>query len=591
MKKLINGPLDVMRESLEGFAAAHSDIVKASFDPVYVVRADAPVQGKVGLVSGGGSGHEPLHGGFVGLGMLDAACPGEVFTSPTPDQMHHATTSVDSGAGVLHIVKNYTGDVMNFEMAAEMAAEETGTKVESVLTNDDVARQAECYRQFQEVRPGDEDRVFYAKKWWQKLTIMFGGPAMNLLLAVLFFAILIMGIGQENRVARPVVSAVSECVVPAAQATAQCPAGATPTPAAKVGIKPNDRFVSFAGQKIENYPQLQTLIRDSAGKTVPVVSRYHQQRFKGVNDLIFAKNGDLYFTDQGSTGLHDPTGCVYRYTAAGKLDPGAYQDIVTRAGRTFDADDVPGGQDDARTGQPFFPVAPLPVSYLPDPLARGVALRGLPGLPADHSELIPFEHPSGWPDATPVRLVLELGGGTSTWTEEAGERVLHVTLPRAEEAVVRYSSYVDPGEVVSASWIWHLMATAPGVTVSQQQAWLKAANEGRLWMITPYQTLHLVHAVRRPLKPPIFVTAPSPLKGEPSRRIAHLPRPVLLLEEAVVDGVEARLQLLPLARCPALDEPEVEERYAILGEQQVVARVRISREEPEPIEASVEETE
>ncbi|GAA2598006.1 M50 family metallopeptidase [Actinomadura fulvescens] len=123
----------------------------------------------------------------------------------------------------------------------------------------------------EEVRPGDENRVFYAKKWWQKLTIMFAGPAMNLVLAVLFFAILLMGIGQENRVARPVVSTVSACVVPAAQATAKCPAGATPTPAAKVGLKPGDHFVSFAGQRIESYTQLQTLIRDSAGKTVPLV--------------------------------------------------------------------------------------------------------------------------------------------------------------------------------------------------------------------------------------------------------------------------------------------------------------------------------
>src|SRR6476661_2128066 len=120
MKKLINDPQDVMRDSLAGFAAAHSDILKVSFDPVYVVRADAPVTGKVGIISGGGSGHEPLHGGFVGQGMLDAACPGQVFTSPSPDQMEAATSAVDGGAGVLHIVKNYTGDVMNFEMAAEL---------------------------------------------------------------------------------------------------------------------------------------------------------------------------------------------------------------------------------------------------------------------------------------------------------------------------------------------------------------------------------------------------------------------------------------------------------------------------------------
>src|SRR3954447_9941553 len=140
MKKLINDPQHVMRDSLTGFAAAHSDIVKVSFDPVYVVRADAPVKGKVGIISGGGSGHEPLHGGFVGPGMLDAACPGEVFTSPTPDQMMEATKAVNGGAGVLHIVKNYTGDVMNFDMAADLAKGE-GVEVEAVVTNDDVAVQ------------------------------------------------------------------------------------------------------------------------------------------------------------------------------------------------------------------------------------------------------------------------------------------------------------------------------------------------------------------------------------------------------------------------------------------------------------------
>src|SRR6478672_8669780 len=113
MKKLINDPQDAMRDSLAGFAEAHADILKVSFDPVYVVRADAPVAGKVAIISGGGSGHEPLHGGFVGRGMLDAACPGEVFTSPVPEQMLAATRAVDGGAGVIHIVKNYTGDVLN----------------------------------------------------------------------------------------------------------------------------------------------------------------------------------------------------------------------------------------------------------------------------------------------------------------------------------------------------------------------------------------------------------------------------------------------------------------------------------------------
>src|SRR4051812_11233600 len=106
MKKLINDPQDVVRESLAGMAVAHPDILKVSFDPAYVVRADAPIQGKVGIVSGGGSGHEPVHAGFVGKGMLDAACPGQVFTSPTPDQMEAATRAVHGGAGVLHIVKN-----------------------------------------------------------------------------------------------------------------------------------------------------------------------------------------------------------------------------------------------------------------------------------------------------------------------------------------------------------------------------------------------------------------------------------------------------------------------------------------------------
>jgi phosphoenolpyruvate---glycerone phosphotransferase subunit DhaK len=144
MKKLINDPDAVLRDALEGTAAAHGDRVRVNFDPPYIVRADAPVQGKVAIVSGGGSGHEPMHGGFVGRGMLDAACPGEVFTSPTPDQMHEATKAVDGGAGVLHIVKNYTGDIMNFEMAAELAAAE-GIEVASVVTNDDVAVQDSLY--------------------------------------------------------------------------------------------------------------------------------------------------------------------------------------------------------------------------------------------------------------------------------------------------------------------------------------------------------------------------------------------------------------------------------------------------------------
>jgi phosphoenolpyruvate---glycerone phosphotransferase subunit DhaK len=143
MKKLINNPANVVSEALRGIAAAHPEL-RVDHQNKIVYRGDAPVRGKVGLISGGGSGHEPLHGGFVGLGMLDAACAGEVFTSPVPDQMLDATKGVDGGAGVLHIVKNYTGDVMNFEMAAELAAAD-GVEVASVVTNDDVAVQDSLY--------------------------------------------------------------------------------------------------------------------------------------------------------------------------------------------------------------------------------------------------------------------------------------------------------------------------------------------------------------------------------------------------------------------------------------------------------------
>jgi dihydroxyacetone kinase-like protein len=143
MKKLINDPADVVSEALRGVALAHPQL-RVDHENKIVFRGDAPVRGKVGLISGGGSGHEPLHGGFVGPGMLDAACAGEVFTSPVPDQMLAATQGVDGGAGVLHIVKNYTGDVMNFEMAAELAAAE-GVEVEAVVTADDVAVQDSLY--------------------------------------------------------------------------------------------------------------------------------------------------------------------------------------------------------------------------------------------------------------------------------------------------------------------------------------------------------------------------------------------------------------------------------------------------------------
>lgn len=140
----MNDPADVVRESLAGLAAAHADLLRVSLDPVYVVRADVPLDGKVGIVSGGGSGHEPMHGGYVGRGMLDAACPGQVFTSPTPDQIEAATRAVDGGAGVLHIVKNYTGDIMNFEMAAELCQAQ-GIEVRAAVIADDVAVEDSLY--------------------------------------------------------------------------------------------------------------------------------------------------------------------------------------------------------------------------------------------------------------------------------------------------------------------------------------------------------------------------------------------------------------------------------------------------------------
>src|SRR5437870_983138 len=144
MKKIINDPSTVVAESLRGMALAHPDLIRVSEQPAVVVRADAPVSGKVAVISGGGSGHEPMHGGFVGRGMLTAACPGAVFTSPTPDQVHAAIEQTNGGAGALLIVKNYTGDVLNFETAAELAAAED-VEVRSVLIDDDVAVKDSLY--------------------------------------------------------------------------------------------------------------------------------------------------------------------------------------------------------------------------------------------------------------------------------------------------------------------------------------------------------------------------------------------------------------------------------------------------------------
>ncbi|QDH11019.1 dihydroxyacetone kinase subunit DhaK [Nocardioides dongxiaopingii] len=144
MKKLINDPANVLADALRGIEAAHPEL-RVDHQHRVIYRAEPKQDGRVAIISGGGSGHEPLHGGFVGPGMLDAACAGEVFTSPTPDQVAEATAAVDRGAGVLHVVKNYTGDVMNFEMAGELAAADSGVRVETVVTADDVAVQDSTY--------------------------------------------------------------------------------------------------------------------------------------------------------------------------------------------------------------------------------------------------------------------------------------------------------------------------------------------------------------------------------------------------------------------------------------------------------------
>lgn len=157
MKKLINDPQDVTTEAVEGFVAAHSDIVQ-QLEGLVVARVGGAVAGKVGVISGGGSGHEPLHAGFVGVGMLDAAVPGAMFTSPTPDPILVATKAADSGAGVLHIVKNYTGDVLNFETAAELADAED-IQVATVVTNDDVAVQDSLYTAC---------AAWQAPSWWRR---------------------------------------------------------------------------------------------------------------------------------------------------------------------------------------------------------------------------------------------------------------------------------------------------------------------------------------------------------------------------------------------------------------------------------------
>src|SRR5947208_8757390 len=200
MKKLINKPENVVKEALAGMAAAHPDLIRVDVERQIIVRKDAPVQGKVGLVSGGGSGHEPLHGGFVGYGMLDAACPGEVFTSPVPDQMLVATQAVNGGAGVLHIVKNYTGDVLNFQMAAELAGDE-GIEVVPVVINDDVAVQDSLYTAGR--------RVTGATVFVEKIAGALAEQGAGL-------AAVAAAAREVNERSRPLGLALSRCLVPAA---------------------------------------------------------------------------------------------------------------------------------------------------------------------------------------------------------------------------------------------------------------------------------------------------------------------------------------------------------------------------------------
>jgi dihydroxyacetone kinase-like protein len=159
MKKLINAIESIVDDACQGMAVAHPDLLRYTAEPRFLARVNAPVLGKVALVSGGGAGHEPLHGGFVGLGMLDAACPGEAFTSPVPDQMEGAARATSGGAGVLFIVKNYTGDIMNFELAAELLQAD-GIDVRSVIVADDVAVQDSLYTAG---RRGVGDTVFVEK--------------------------------------------------------------------------------------------------------------------------------------------------------------------------------------------------------------------------------------------------------------------------------------------------------------------------------------------------------------------------------------------------------------------------------------------
>lgn len=254
MKKLINAVENVVREQLEGMRMAHPEL-RVNIDPNFIARTDSPLDGKVALISGGGSGHEPMHGGFVGEGMLDGACPGEVFTSPTPDQMYACAKAVHGGAGVLFIVKNYTGDVMNFETAAELIHAE-GIPVQSILIDDDVAVKESLYTAG---RRGVGTTVLAEK--------ILGAAA-----AAGYDLDRCAALGRKvNRYGRSMGMALTSCIVPAAgrptfklgEKEVEMGIGIHGEPGThRMEIKPVDELVAYMAETILNDPAYNRTLRD-----------------------------------------------------------------------------------------------------------------------------------------------------------------------------------------------------------------------------------------------------------------------------------------------------------------------------------------
>jgi len=254
MKKLINAVENVVREQLEGMRLAHPEL-RVNIDPNFIARAGSPLDGKVALISGGGSGHEPMHGGFVGEGMLDGACPGEVFTSPTPDQIYECAKAVHGGAGVLFIVKNYTGDVMNFETAAELIHAE-GIPVQSILIDDDVAVKESLYTAG---RRGVGTTVLAEK--------ILGAAA-----AAGYDLDRCAALGRKvNRYGRSMGMALTSCIVPAAgrptfklgEKEVEMGIGIHGEPGThRMEIKPVDELAAYMAETILNDPAYTRTLRD-----------------------------------------------------------------------------------------------------------------------------------------------------------------------------------------------------------------------------------------------------------------------------------------------------------------------------------------